>query len=161
MAFKANAKEVVIFALVPVGGGPDSGDGMDGGVAAIQLHFQAQALAAIQRNQMIIHFEARLDGEAVHRGDVREKGKAQGRFRGKIFGDAQEVFARDHDGDFAAKFQNFGDRGGVPLPEFMHYWMFVSVLWFHYEFGSRGRQVSESSRARPSSRGICNRTAEL
>ena len=62
------------------------------------------------RNQVIIHFEARLDRETVHWRDVRKKRKAQGRLRRKVFSDASAVLARDHHGDFAAEFKHFGDR---------------------------------------------------
>jgi hypothetical protein len=55
---------------MPVGGGPDFSDGVDGWVATGEAYFQAQALVAIEREEMVIHLEARFEREAIHRGDV-------------------------------------------------------------------------------------------
>src|ERR1700740_3403629 len=77
MPLEANSEEIEILAFVPICSGPNQGYRRDCGVASAQAHFQANALAPAERKQMVVHFEARLDGKAVQSGDVREKRKPQ------------------------------------------------------------------------------------
>src|ERR1700756_4711371 len=101
---------------------------------------------------MVIHLEARLEREAVNRGDVRKKGKMKRRLGGQISGSAYKVFAGYHYRRFAPKLDHLGDGLRVPGLQLMDYECFFSFLLFH---GWIPVGVSDSSRARPSSRGRC------
>ncbi len=128
MPFEADAKEIEIFAFVPVGGWPDRDDAVDHRIAPAQPYFQPQSFAPIEREKVVIHLEARLEREAIHGSDVREEREPQGRLAGQIFSSAQQVLARDDDRRLAPEIDYFGDRLGVPLPQFMHHWILVSKL---------------------------------
>ena len=67
MAFEANAQKIEILALVPVGGGPDCGDGVHDRIAARPAGLSGAGAPAIKREQVVVDLEARLERKAVHR----------------------------------------------------------------------------------------------
>src|ERR1700735_200427 len=83
---------------------------------------------------MVIHFEPRLDREAIHGRDVRQKSEVEKRFSRQIPCNADQVTPRDYNRSFSAKFNYFRDGFGIPLPHSLHYWILVSFLRFHYKF---------------------------
>src|SRR5579872_293264 len=72
MAVKVNAEEVKDFAFVPIGGRPNRNHGLDHRILPGQTHPQAEDVAPRERQQMVIELKTRLDGEAVHAGNVRK-----------------------------------------------------------------------------------------
>src|SRR5262245_37828604 len=53
MIVKPDSKHVPDFALIPIGGGPDVGDGWEGWVLTLKRDFQTKVLVAFVREQMI------------------------------------------------------------------------------------------------------------
>ena len=128
MAFEANSHQIEIFALVPVGRGPYRRNGMYERITASEAHFQAQPFATIERKQVVIHFEAWLEREAVQGGDVRQKGKMKRRFGRQIRSSSQEMFAGYYDRCFAAELDHLSYRQRVPHPQSLDYPFFVRFL---------------------------------
>ena len=137
--FETNPEQIEILALVPIRRRPYGRNRRRRGIASRHANFQAHALATVQRKKVIIHFEARLDRKAVHRGYVREKGKAKRGLGDEVFSGASQMFARDDDRCFPSKFQHLGDRLSVPFPQFAHNRIFVFFLRFHDVHDSQER----------------------
>src|SRR5580658_170137 len=142
MAFELNPKEIEILALVPVRAGPHGYHRVHYGIVARELDLKPNAVFALQRNKVVIDFEARFERELVHRRDIREERKPQRRLHGEVFGRPQQVLPRNDDRGFAPEFNHFSDGPSVPFPEFMHYRILIEFLRFHYELIPEGRRLA-------------------
>src|SRR5271163_1982575 len=69
MVIDVDAEQIEDFALIPVGGAPYGGDGIDRRSGTADPNFQAHAVVAGKGVQVIDDFEARLNGIAVNGGD--------------------------------------------------------------------------------------------
>jgi len=117
VAFEADAEEIKNLALEPVGAGPNRSERVDDGLLGTEASAESQAIAAVEGNELVVHLKARLDGEAVNTGDITEEIEFQGRIVATLLSQgAEEVFGNDQ-GGFAAIFDNFRDRLGVPSAE--------------------------------------------
>ena len=126
MSLKADAKEIEIFAFVPVGRGPNESHAADHRVLSWQAYLQSQSLAAVERKQVVIHFEAWLNRESIHGRDVGKERKPQRWFAGQKLSRVLQALTGNNHCCFATELEHFGDRLGVPLPQFMHHWILVS-----------------------------------
>ena len=125
MSLKTDAHEVKIFALVPIGCGPYRSNGLNDRITPGETNFQPQALAALKTKQMVIYFEARLEREAIDRGNIGKERKRRRRLGRQILSDSLDVLFRDDYSRFAFRFDHFGDGLRVPIPEFLNDWMFL------------------------------------
>src|SRR6266404_8546402 len=105
---------------------------------------------------MIIHFKSRFDREAIQGGDVRQKIKLQ--IGTAVFGGDAKQLARDHDGCFAVKFDDFGDRLRVPGTQLFGYNIIVLIVTFRHDlsdfapvarYASRTRVFSKDKNSQP------------
>ena len=83
----------------------------------------------IDREQLVIHLEARLEGEAIHRRDVGKKRKLERGLCCEISSHFEKLIARNYDCSFAPGFNYFGDGWRVPFLELAHGGYFVDFLW--------------------------------
>ncbi len=126
MTFETDPQKVEIFTFMPISCGPDGCHRMNHRISSGQVHLQPQALASVEREEMVIHLKARLEREAVNGGNVRKKRKPQGGLAGKIFRRALEMLPRYYHGGFAAEFDYLSDSLGIPLSQFLNYRILIS-----------------------------------
>src|SRR5919107_532662 len=90
-----DAEHVERLALVPVGRAPDGNDGRDVRVLLVQENFQAQAVEALRREEVVVDLEARLLlRPAVGAGDVREHVELEARRGLQVRAQLRDAFAR-------------------------------------------------------------------
>jgi hypothetical protein len=81
VVLKVDTKQIEYFALVPVGGTPDSGDRFDFGLLAADSAFQPEALSSGNRMEMVDHLETRFDRIAINGCDIAQPDEIQLRFQ--------------------------------------------------------------------------------
>ena len=79
---KITPNKIKSFALVPVRGAPDAGDRRYARVVFIQHNLQAQPVIPSCREQVVVHFEARLFfGTAIEAAQVSQQIEVEARRR--------------------------------------------------------------------------------
>src|SRR5271168_4165856 len=109
MTADVDAEEVEDFALVEVGGGPDGGDAVDGGVFAVEANDEANALFQRHGEDVVGDLVARLGGVPVDGGDIFEE-VVPGLLDGLAGSD--DVLAGYGDGQFGAVVFRIGGEIG-------------------------------------------------
>src|SRR5208337_2236973 len=117
MTGKLDAKEVKNLALQPVGAGPDGFQRIHHGMLGADAGAQADTIAPWNGNQMIVQLEARLDGVAVHAGDVAQQVEQQSGVLFALLSRGAQQLLRDDDGRLPAVLDHLRYRLRVPGTE--------------------------------------------
>ena len=107
MAGETNTHHVVNFALVPVGGGPERGDGWDLKMVLRDSGFQAEVDVRVQRVKFIDDLKPRFIAEVIDARDVGDKIEAELLF-GKQAG-LLDLRERQFESGFAAEIRSLND----------------------------------------------------
>src|ERR1700722_2295315 len=136
---------------MPIGCRPHRNDRWHRRFSSRETQLQSQAILSIDREQVIVHLEARLHREAIQNRNVGKERKSHRRFAREISRDAQQMLLWHDDGRFASEFDHFGDGLRVPTLELLYDRIFADFLRVHYASDS-GRAFTDPTRARPFSR---------
>lgn len=121
VARKANPKKIEDFALQPIGARPDGNERIDDRILAGKADFQPQAVAAGDGNKLVVQFEARFMGKAVHARSIREQIEIEFAVLATAFRKGTKGFARNHNGGFAAVLKDLSHRVGIPGAQVFSY----------------------------------------
>src|SRR5437016_13575606 len=114
MARKTNAKQVKNFALQPIRSRPYCNQRIDNRIVAAKPHPPPHFLSPRDGNEVIVQFESRLRGTAVHAGSVSQEVVLQLGVLAAMFRRCPEEFAWHDDGGLSSVFTDFRDRFRVP-----------------------------------------------
>ncbi len=114
MSRETDAEKIENFALQPIGARPYRNKRIHDGIVSRQADAKPDSVAPGDGDQVIIQFEARLDGKTVDAGGIGKEVKLKGGVLAASLGGAAQQFARHDDGCFAAKLNDLGDGFWIP-----------------------------------------------
>ena len=102
MSVKNDSKQIISFALVPIGGSPNGGYRSHVRVIIIQQNLQTHTVMPCRGKQVIVHLEARLFfGAAIESTQVSQKIEFVTRSRLEELTSTDDMLTRNDDGRFA------------------------------------------------------------
>src|SRR6266852_2538355 len=160
MAIEANPEEIEDFPLEPIGAGPDGNERIHNSITGGEAYLQTQALAAGNRNQLIVDLETRLERVAVDAGGVAQQIKPEIFVATTALGNVAQHVARNDDGRLATKLDHFTDRVRAPSTQSLDHniSILVAVLRHSSRIPQKRRLLTPcASRTRPFSTDKCTR----
>src|ERR1700722_3529244 len=121
MPGELDSEQIENFALQPIRARPNRNKGIDHGIAAAQLHADAQFLLQRNGNQLIVQFKARFERVAVKASCVGEEIELQLFDVATLLGNAPQHLAGHDDRRIAPEFNHFLDRVCAPRAELRDY----------------------------------------